>query len=174
MTAIAAARQGKTSVILERTRHIGGLPANGLGATDIATREATTGLFLEFTSRIKRYYADRYGENSQQLKDCSDGFHFEPSVATTIYQDMSTIAKDEGYPEIAMFFQNLASVEKEHEARYALLLERIKNDQVFKDNAKTVWVCRNCGHVHVGEVPPEACPVCKHPKAYFERKATNY
>lgn len=93
---------------------------------------------------------------------------------TTIYQDMSTIAKDEGYPEIAMFFQNLASVEKEHEARYAMLLERIKNDQVFKDNAKTVWVCRNCGHVHVGEVPPEACPVCKHPKAYFERKATNY
>ena len=55
-----------------------------------------------------------------------------------------------------------------------MLLERIKNDQVFKDNAKTVWVCRNCGHVHVGEVPPEACPVCKHPKAYFERKATNY
>ena len=85
MTAIAAARQGKTSVILERTRHIGVLPANGLGATDIAPREATTGLFLEFTSRIKRYYADRYGENSQQLKDCSDGFHFEPSVATTIY-----------------------------------------------------------------------------------------
>ncbi len=94
MTAIAAARQGKTSVILERTRHIGGLPANGLGATDIATREATTGLFLEFTSRIKRYYADRYGENSQQLKDCSDGFHFEPSVAATIYQDMLNEHKD--------------------------------------------------------------------------------
>ena len=94
MTAIAAARQGKTSVILERTRHIGGLPANGLGATDIATREATTGLFLEFTSRIKRYYANRYGENSQQLKDCSDGFHFEPSVAATIYQDMLNEHKD--------------------------------------------------------------------------------
>ena len=56
MAAIAAARQGKTSVILERTQHIGGLPANGLGATDIATREATTGLFMEFTSRIKQYY----------------------------------------------------------------------------------------------------------------------
>lgn len=88
MAAIAAARQGKTSVILERTRHIGGLPANGLGATDIATREATTGLFLEFTSRIKQYYMDRYGKNSQQVKDCSDGFHFEPSVAASVYQDM--------------------------------------------------------------------------------------
>lgn len=94
MTAIAAARQGKTSVILERTRHIGGLPANGLGATDIATREATTGLFQEFTSRIKRHYADRYGTDSRQLADCSDGFHFEPSVATTVYQDMLSEHRD--------------------------------------------------------------------------------
>lgn len=94
MAAIAAARQGKTSVILERTRHIGGLPVNGLGATDIATREATTGLFREFTTRIRQYYADRYGEDSQQLKDCSDGFHFEPSVAASVYQDMLNEHKD--------------------------------------------------------------------------------
>ena len=88
MTAIAAARQGKSSVILERTNYIGGLPANGLGATDIATRKATTGLFAEFTSRVKQYYIKHYGENSQQVKDCSDGFHFEPSVATSVYQEM--------------------------------------------------------------------------------------
>ena len=81
MTAVEAARMGKSSVILERTSHIGGLPANGLGATDIATRGATTGLFSEFTEAIKQYYIDTYGENSQQVKDCSDGFHFEPSVA---------------------------------------------------------------------------------------------
>ncbi len=94
MAAIAAARQGKTSVILERTNHIGGLPVNGLGATDIVTREATTGLFLEFTSRIKQYYIHRYGEKSQQVKDCSDGFHFEPSVAASIYQEMLDEHKD--------------------------------------------------------------------------------
>ena len=94
MAAVAAAREGKTSVILERTNHIGGLPANGLGATDIATRKATTGLFAEFTSRIKQYYVDHYGMNSQQVKDCSDGFHFEPSVAAVIYQDMLNEYKD--------------------------------------------------------------------------------
>ncbi len=94
MAAIAAARQGKTSVILERTGHLGGLPANGLGATDIATRQATTGLFSEFTSRIKRYYIQHYGENSQQVKDCSDGFHFEPSVAAMIYQEMLNEQKE--------------------------------------------------------------------------------
>lgn len=88
MTAIEAARMGKSSVILERTEHIGGLPANGLGATDIATRGATTGLFSEFTEAIKQHYTDTYGAESQQVKDCSDGFHFEPSVAEKVFGDM--------------------------------------------------------------------------------------
>jgi hypothetical protein len=88
MTAIAAAREGKSSVILERTTHIGGLPANGLGATDIATRGATTGLFSEFITRVKQYYISKYGADSKQVKDCSDGFHFEPSVAEQILEQM--------------------------------------------------------------------------------------
>lgn len=88
MTAVAAAREGKSVAILERTSHIGGLPANGLGATDIATRNATTGLFREFTKRVNKYYIDQYGENSPQAKDCSDGFHFEPSVAERVFAEM--------------------------------------------------------------------------------------
>ncbi|MDR6197320.1 FAD-dependent oxidoreductase [Siphonobacter sp. SORGH_AS_0500] len=87
MAAVAAARLGKKSLILERTAYLGGLPANGLGATDIATRGATGGLFLEFVDRIKNYYIDTYGADSQQVKNCSDGYHFEPSVATKIFQD---------------------------------------------------------------------------------------
>lgn len=87
-TAIAAAREGKNVLILERTTHIGGLPANGLGATDITTRGATTGLFQEFVDRNKAYYVKTYGEGSQQVKDCSDGYHFEPSVAEQTLKDM--------------------------------------------------------------------------------------
>jgi hypothetical protein len=88
MCAISAAKLGKTSVILERTGHIGGLPANGLGATDIATRGATTGLFTDFTGRIKKHYIKKYGEQSEQVKMCSDGYHFEPSVAEMIFEEM--------------------------------------------------------------------------------------
>jgi len=88
MTAIAAAREGKTSVILERTAYIGGLPANGLGATDIATRDATTGLFREFVDRVKQHYIDTYGSDSEQVKVCSDGYHFEPSVGAKVFDDM--------------------------------------------------------------------------------------
>ncbi len=88
MTAIAAAREGKTSLILERTAHIGGLPANGLGATDLQTREATTGLFREFVNRMYRHYEDTYGKDSQQVRAASGGYHFEPSLAERTFEQM--------------------------------------------------------------------------------------
>jgi hypothetical protein len=88
MAAIAAARGGRTAVLLERTAHVGGLPANGLGATDIGTRGATGGLFLEFVGRVRAHYVAAYGEGSPQVKDCSDGYHFEPSVAEKIFEAM--------------------------------------------------------------------------------------
>lgn len=86
--AIAAAREGKSCVILERSLHIGGLPVNGLGATDIGTRGATTGLFGEFIALNKAHYAQQYGTESPQLRDCSDGYHFEPSVAAQTFSKM--------------------------------------------------------------------------------------
>lgn len=88
MAAIAAARRGCTALILERTAHIGGLPANGLGATDIHTRGTTGGLFMEFVRRVRAHYAQTYGADSQQVKDCSDGYRFEPSVAEAIFETM--------------------------------------------------------------------------------------
>lgn len=94
MAAISAAKLGQTSVILERTEYIGGLPANGLGATDIATRNATTGLFKDFVDRVYQYYVSTYGEKSSQVQLCSNGYHFEPSVATTVFQDMIAEHKD--------------------------------------------------------------------------------
>ncbi|HTF19002.1 MAG TPA: FAD-dependent oxidoreductase, partial [Chryseolinea sp.] len=94
MSAIAAARMGKKSILLERTAHIGGLPANGLGATDIATRNATTGLFAEFVSRVKAHYVEKFGADSKQVQDCSDGFHFEPHVGELVLEQMLAEYKD--------------------------------------------------------------------------------
>lgn len=88
--AIAAAREGASVVLLERSTHIGGLPANGLGATDIKTRAATGGLFREFVGRVRRHYETTYGPDSQQLRDCREGYRFEPSVAEEILETMLT------------------------------------------------------------------------------------
>jgi len=88
MAGITVAKAGRRAVILERTAHIGGLPANGLGATDIATRGATGGLFLDFVQRVKQHYSDTYGVDSQQVRDCSDGYRFEPHVAEEVLHSM--------------------------------------------------------------------------------------
>ncbi len=88
MAAVAVSRMGKRAVLLERTHHIGGLPANGLGATDISTRGATEGLFMEFITRVREHYVKAYGEGSPQVNDCSDGYHFEPAVAEKVFNQM--------------------------------------------------------------------------------------
>lgn len=86
--AIAASREGRSCVVLERSSHIGGLPVNGLGATDIATRGATTGLFARFVELNRDYYTEHYGAGSPQVRDCSDGYHFEPKVAQESFARM--------------------------------------------------------------------------------------
>lgn len=99
MAAVAAARVSNATaniLILERTSYIGGLPANGLGATDIATRSATGGLFLEFVGRVKQQYVDTYGESSQQVKDSQNGYHFEPKVAEKVMKEFLAEVADKG------------------------------------------------------------------------------
>ena len=71
-------------------------------------------------------------------------------------------------------FEEVAKIEKEHEERYLKLLENVEQELVFSKDGDRIWKCRNCGHIHVGTKAPEVCPVCNHPKAYFEIKAENY
>ena len=93
---------------------------------------------------------------------------------TDMYKSFAETAREEGYIEIAEKFEGVAAIEKEHEARYLKLRDNIENDVVFKSDKVTVWICRNCGHIYVGESAPEVCPVCQHPQSFFEIKANNY
>ncbi|HNX92895.1 MAG TPA: rubrerythrin family protein [Syntrophomonas sp.] len=93
---------------------------------------------------------------------------------TSMYPEMEKIAREEGFDEIADVFKEIGEVEEAHEKRYLKLLENIKNNSVFKKPAKVKWKCRNCGYIHEGTEPPEVCPACAHPKAYYELLAENY
>ena len=93
---------------------------------------------------------------------------------TQMYKEMAETAREEGFEKLAFLFDGVGKIEKEHEERYLKLLGNIENDLVFSAGEETVWICRNCGHVHVGKTAPKVCPVCAHPGAYFERRATNY
>ncbi len=107
----------------------------------------------------------------ENLKDAASGENFE---WTNMYERMAKEAKEEGFERIAFLFEEVAKIEKEHEARYLKLLENVENGLVFSKDGEKIWKCRNCGHIVIGKSAPEICPVCAHPKAYFEIKAENY
>ena len=108
---------------------------------------------------------------AQNLKDAADGENYE---WTDMYKHMAEVAREEGFDEIALKFELVAKIEKEHEERYRALLDRLNTNKVFVDDEVVIWKCRNCGHIHVGKEAPEVCPTCKHAKSYFERQAKNY
>ena len=87
---------------------------------------------------------------------------------------MAEEAENEGFPELAAKFRGVAQVEAAHEKRYQKLLDHYRQGKTFKDEAPLGWKCNNCGYIYEGDEAPEICPVCAHPRAYFERKAENY
>ena len=105
------------------------------------------------------------------LEDAASGENYEH---TTMYANFAKVAKEEGFDEIARKFEMVGAIEKEHEERYRKLIANIKEERVFNKEESVVWVCRNCGHVHVGKTAPKVCPTCNHPQAYFEVKNANY
>ena len=105
------------------------------------------------------------------LADAAAGEHEE---WTEMYAGFAKTAHEEGLTDIAALFEGVAKIEKEHEERYLKLLGNIKENIVFQKGEEIVWVCLNCGHVHTGKEAPELCPVCAHPKAYFQQKAENF
>ena len=107
----------------------------------------------------------------ENLKAAAEGENYE---WTDMYERMAKEAKEEGFDRIAYLFSAVAKIEKEHEERYKKLLENVKDGKVFEAGEVKIWKCRNCGHIVVGTKAPEICPICAHPKAYFEIKAENY
>lgn len=110
-------------------------------------------------------------ETSENLADAIAGENYE---STDMYVKFAKEAREEGFDEIAELFEGVLKIEQEHEKRYAKLKERLDKGIVFKGDGVTVWKCRNCGHIHIGDSAPELCPVCSHPQAYFEIRAENY
>lgn len=111
------------------------------------------------------------GDIEANLKDAAAGEKYE---WTEMYAQMAKEAREEGFEALAKKFEGVAKVEAAHERRYNKLLESYTTGATFKGDAPLGWKCRNCGYIYEGEEAPEVCPVCAHPKAYFERKVENY
>ncbi len=139
--------------------------------------EQISALFLETANNEKEHAKIWFkllggiGTTEENLKAAAAG---ENEEWTDMYARMAREAREEGFDQIADLFEGVAAIEKEHEERYLKLLENIEKEEVFKKNTKTVWICRNCGHIVDSEAAPEECPVCAHPQAYFELRVINY
>jgi len=117
------------------------------------------------------YPAGVIGDLAANLKAAADGENLE---WTTLYNNAAETAKQEGFMDAHQAFTQVAKVEKSHEARYRALLKNVQEGKVFKKDSTVKWHCRNCGYVQEGKEAPEKCPVCAHPRAFFELLAENY
>ena len=111
------------------------------------------------------------GNVEENLLEAAEGENHE---WTDMYERMAREAEEEGFAELAEQFRGVAAIEKHHEERYRKLLQNIKNKEVFDRAGVHIWECRNCGHIVVGTSAPEVCPVCNHPRSFFEISAENY
>ena len=119
----------------------------------------------------KYLHDGKVADTLANLKDAADGENFE---WTDMYARMAKEAREEGFDEIAEKFEQVGAIEKEHEERYRKLLANIEQGIVFSRDGDCIWQCSNCGHIVIGPVAPDICPVCDHPQAFFQLKAENY
>ena len=120
---------------------------------------------------FKLLHGGKIGSTLENLEDAAAGENYE---WTDMYAKFAKEAREEGFDDIALLFENVAKIEKDHEERYRKLLENIKKEEVFSKSEPVVWECANCGFSYTGTSAVEICPVCKHPKSYFMVKAKNY
>ena len=111
------------------------------------------------------------GDTAQNLAAAAEGENYE---WTDMYEGFAKTAEEEGFADLAMKFRLVAAIEKRHEERYRALLKNVETAQVFERSEVKVWECRNCGHIVVGTKAPEICPICAHPKSYFEIHKENF
>ena len=111
------------------------------------------------------------GTTAENLAAAAAGENYE---WTDMYASFAATAREEGFEDIALLFEQVGRIEKEHEERYRKLLSNVEGGLVFSRDGDMIWQCSNCGHIHVGRQAPEICPVCAHAQGYFELKSENY
>jgi rubrerythrin len=139
--------------------------------------EQIAAIFLETADNEKEHakrllkFLNGIGDTKQNLKTAAEGENYE---WTSMYKEFEKVAREEGFNEIADVLREIGEVEEEHEKRYRKLLQNLNDGTVFKKDKPVKWRCRNCGYVYEGTEPPEVCPACAHPRAYYELMAENY
>ncbi|MBL7147439.1 MAG: rubrerythrin family protein [Nanoarchaeota archaeon] len=128
--------------------------------------------FFEETARNEQQHAKEFFKLlkgiSSTKENLKEGVKGETYEYEKLYPEFAKICEGEGNKEVAELFRKIAEVEKTHAERYQRLLDNVQKGTVFKKSEKKTWRCKKCGYIHEGKEALEKCPLCKHPKSYFE------
>ena len=139
--------------------------------------EQIAAIFEETAGNEKEHaklWAKALGMISDTAANLEDAIKGENHEWTSMYEEFAKVAREEGFEDLAVAFEEVGEVEEAHEKRYKALLARIQDGTTFRRDEQIKWHCRNCGYVHQGATAPEACPACKHPRAFFQSLCENY
>ena len=120
---------------------------------------------------FKLLHGGSIGATLENLKDAAEGENYE---WTEMYATFAKEAREEGFNDIAILFEKVATIEKAHEDRYKALYDNIVNGKVFEKDEAVVWECLNCGYRVKNDKALEKCPVCAHPQSFFAVENKNY
>ena len=95
--------------------------------------------------------------------------HNEYEEHDPVYKTFGDKAAEEGFPQIAASFHQIAKIEKIHGDRFGKFADLLEQNKLFVSEVECGWMCLNCGHVHTGKEAPPVCPVCKHDQGFFIR-----
>ncbi len=124
----------------------------------------------QHAKRLYRYLGE-IGDTSANLEMAAQGENYEH---TEMYPEFERVAREEGFEDIADFFRGVGEAEQEHERRFRVLKDRVDGGSVFERDEESCWHCRNCGCIQMGQMPPDRCPVCAHPRSFFEINFENF
>ncbi|WP_411682563.1 rubrerythrin [Clostridium thailandense] len=133
--------------------------------------EETGGNEKAHAREVFNRYLGMVKSTEENLKDAASG---EALESTKLYKQFESIAREEGFIQIADFYKELSEVEEEHMKRFMSILKNLEEGKIFERDEKVKWQCMNCGYIHIGEEAPNVCPLCKYPKAYFKIKCEDY
>ena len=114
------------------------------------------------------YPVDIYDTVLEVLKAAQ---HNEYEEFDPVYKTFGDKAMEEGFPQVAASFHQIAKIEKVHGDRFGELAELLEQNKLFISDVECKWMCLNCGHIHEGKEAPGKCPVCHHDRGYFIRFA---
>ena len=92
----------------------------------------------------------------------------EKDEATEIYPAFALTAEEEGFKDIAALFKMVAEVEKHHNSIFNYLKQAVKDGTLYKCDKPILWICSQCGYMHVATEAWEVCPLCKAKQGYVD------